>query len=117
MTTRPDISYAVRLLSRFMHAPKESHWKETKRVLRYIRGTLDLGLEFTHSDNFHLTAYSNADWADNIDDRKSTSGYLMQIGSTAISWSSKKQMTVALSSIKVEYIATARAACEITWLR
>lgn len=84
MTMRPNISYAVKLLSRFMHAPKESHWKVAKRVLRYIRGTLDLGLEFTHSDNFHLMAYLDSDWASSIDDRKSTSGYLMQMGLTVI---------------------------------
>lgn len=115
--TRPDLSYAVSILSRFMQEPRDSHWNAAKRVLRYIQGTKDFGLLYTKTKNFVLGGYSDADFAGSIDDRASTSGYLMNMGSAAVSWSCKKQATVATSSAEAEYISAWEAACEIVWLR
>ena len=89
--TRPDLSYAVSILSRFMQEPLDIHWNAAKRVLRYIQGTKDFGLLYTKTKNFVLGGYSDADFAGSIDDRASTSGYLMNMGSAAVSWSCKKQ--------------------------
>lgn len=115
--TRPNLSYAVSILSRFMQDPRESHWNAGKRVLRYIQGTKDYGLLYQKNENFTLNGYSDADFAGDIDDRTSTSGYLMNMGSAAVSWSCKKQATVANSSAEAEYISAWEAACEIVWLR
>ena len=115
--TRPDLSYAVSILSRFMQEPRDSHWNPTKRVLRYIQGTKDFGLLYTKTKNFVLGGYFDADFAGNIDDRASRSSYLMNMGSAAVSWSCKKQATVATSSAEAEYISAWEAACEIFWLR
>jgi len=111
--THPDLSYAVSILSRFMQEPRDSHWNAAKRVLRYIQGTKDFGLLYTKTKNFVLGGYSDADFAGSIDDRASTSGYLMNMGSAAISWSCKKQVTVATSSEEAEYISAWEVACEI----
>eukprot|EP00253_Pinus_taeda_P006247 PITA_06247 len=87
-TTKPDIAYAVSILSQFMAKPHESHWIAAKRVLRYLKGTINFGIEYTNACNVELTGHSNSDWAGNPDDRKSTTGYVFNIGSGAISWSS-----------------------------
>ena len=115
--TRPDLSYAVSILSRFMQEPRDSHWNAAKRVLRYIQGTKDFGLLYTKTKNFVLGRYFDADFAGSIDDRASTSGYLMNMGITEVSWSCKKQATVATFSAEAEYISAWEAACEIVWLR
>ena len=115
--TRPDLSYAVSILSRFMQEPRDSHWNAAKRVLRYIQGTKDFGLIYTKTKNIVLGGYSDADFAGTIDDQASTSGYLMNMGSATVSWSCKKQATVATSSVEAEYISAWKAACEIVWLR
>ena len=97
-TTRPDPSYYVSILSQFLTKPCETHWNAAKQVLRYLKGTINYGLLYTDVSNVQLAGYSNADWARNPDDRKSTSGDAFNIGSRVISWSSKKQPTVSLSS-------------------
>ena len=117
IATRPDLSTAVGKLSQFMKNPSSEHWSAIKRVLRYVKGTLDLGLKFSHSDNFVLTGYSDSDWAGCIDSRKSTSGYVFRVGNCTVSWSSKKQSVIALSSTEAEYIALCSAAQETVWLR
>jgi hypothetical protein len=81
-TTHPDLSYAVSILSRFMQEPRESHWNATKRVLRYIQGTKDYGLLYKKNKKIVLVGYSDADFVGSVDDRASTSGYLMNMGST-----------------------------------
>ncbi|XP_019156986.1 PREDICTED: uncharacterized protein LOC109153587 [Ipomoea nil] len=96
--TRPDLSYAVNRLCQFMHSPTVDHWNLVKRVLRYIKGTLDYGLRLTPSSSTSIHAYSDSDWAGCPVDRKSTSGYAVYLGSNLISWLSKKQRTVARSS-------------------
>ncbi|XP_039006133.1 secreted RxLR effector protein 161-like [Hibiscus syriacus] len=89
--TRPDIIYAVGLVSRFMEHPKQDHWSAAKRILRYVKGTTGYGLFYTHSENSKLVGYSDSDYGGDLDDRKSTTGYLFHIGSAVFSWSSKKQ--------------------------
>eukprot|EP00253_Pinus_taeda_P003208 PITA_03208 len=97
--------------------PRDNHWNAAKRVLRYIQGTKDFGLLYTKTKIFVLGGYFDADFAGSIDDRASTSGYLMNMGLAAISWSCKKQATVATSSAEAEYISAWEASCEIVWLR
>ena len=115
--TRPDISFAVSYISRFMSAPKADHWIAAKRVLRYVRGTLDYGLLYTRSSDPTLSGYTDSDWAGSVDDRKSTAGYVFSLGSGAITWASKKQQAVALSSTEAEYRGAVKASCEAVWLR
>lgn len=115
--TRPDISAAVGVLSQFMSNPSSEHWTGVKRILRYLKGTLTFGLKFIASKNFSLVGYSDADWAGDINSRKSTSGYLFRIGDATVSWRSKKQAVIALSSTEAEYIALSSAAQEAIWLR
>lgn len=116
-TTRPDISYVVSILSQFMAKAHESHWIAAKRVLRYLKGTIIFGIEYTNACNVELTGHSDSDWARNPDDRKSTTGYVFNIGSRAISWSSKKQATVSFSSTEAEYKTLCSGTCEAIWLR
>nr|XP_020148786.1 uncharacterized mitochondrial protein AtMg00810-like [Aegilops tauschii subsp. strangulata] len=105
--TRPEIQYAVQQLCLHMHAPRDVHWAAVKRILRYICGTMDLGVMLYASTNTALTAYSDADWAGCPDTRRSTSGYCVFLGPSLISWSSKWQPTVSRSSAKAEYRAVA----------
>lgn len=114
--TRPDISYAVSVVSRFSANPTTDHWLAVQRILRYLRGTLDLELAFS-GDLRPLVGYSDADWAGDISTRRSTSGYVFGIGTGPISWSSKRQSTVSLSTCEAEYIGQTQATKEAVWLR
>lgn len=102
-TTRPDLAYAVSVLSQFMFKPLESHWNVTKNVLRYLQGTVDYGIIYTNSSNVRLAGFVDSDWTENVDDRRSIIGYAFSVRSKVITWSSKKQNTVSLSSAKAEY--------------
>ncbi|XP_026432292.1 uncharacterized protein LOC113329655 [Papaver somniferum] len=113
--TRPDITYAVNLVCQYMQHPTTTHLIASKRILRYIKGTLDFGLKFTRGSSF-LLGFSDADWAGSIDDRRSTRGYCVFLGSNIISWSSKKQTTVARSSTEAEYRTLAHSAAEMVWI-
>eukprot|EP00253_Pinus_taeda_P027748 PITA_27748 len=115
--TRPDIMHAVSLISRFMERPKETHWQAAKRILRYVNGTKGFGILYSSSESFMLTGYTDSDWVGSVDDRKSTSGYVFHMGSGAISWASKKQPVVYLSTTEVEYVVAIAAACQAVWLR
>lgn len=115
--TRPDIMYSVSVLSRYMHSPTMQHLGAAKRVLRYIAGTSEFGLWYSSTASYNLVGFSDSDWASSVDDRKSTSGYAFNLGSAAISWRSKKQDVVALSSSEAEYIAVTSAVCQALWLR
>ena len=92
--TRPDIAFAVNKLAQFMHRPTTGHWSLAKRLLRYLRGTLGLGLVLRRDSSMVLHAFSDADWAGNLDDRSSTSAYVVFLGSNAISWCSRKQRSI-----------------------
>ena len=114
--TRPDIAFAVGMCARFSAAPTTQHWTAVKRILRYLKGTLNLGLVYKSDDN-ELVAYSDADWAGDLNDRKSTSGYVFILGGAAISWKSRKQSCVALSTAEAEYMALASTAQEAMWMK
>ncbi|KAK6143111.1 hypothetical protein DH2020_023459 [Rehmannia glutinosa] len=114
---RPDISYSVNKCSQFMQCPLDNHWKALKRILRYLSGTRDYGIHITKSNNLQLSAFTDADWGSDIDDRKSTTGLCVFLGSNIISWSSKKQRTVARSSTEAEYRSLASVTCDVLWLR
>ncbi|XP_068343011.1 uncharacterized mitochondrial protein AtMg00810-like [Pyrus communis] len=115
--TRPDIMYASSLLARFMHCPTSKHFGTAKRVLRYIKGTLDYGLEYTKGKEAMLIGYCNSDWGGSPDDSKNTSGYVFSFGSGVFSWASVKQSCVALSTAEVEYISASNATAQAIWLR
>ncbi|KAK5811588.1 hypothetical protein PVK06_026936 [Gossypium arboreum] len=115
--TRPDIMFAMSLLSRFIHCCNEKHFQATKRVLKYIIGTLSFGMKFTKVDGIKLLGYADSDWARPIDDMKSTSGYLFTLGSTIFCWSLKKKNVVAQSTIEAEYVVVASAVNQAIWLR
>jgi hypothetical protein len=115
--TRPDIAYSVSLISRFMEDPKESHFMAAKRILRYLQGTQNLGIFYKAGGNEELIAYTDSDYAGDLDDRKSTSGYAFLLGGGVISWVSKKQPVVSLSTTEAEFIAAALCACQCVWLR
>ena len=93
--TRPDILNAVSISSQFMHCASEMHLKAAKRVIRYVKGTYDLGITFTRSKEFKMVGFSDIDWEGSIDDMRSTSGYGFTFGSGFFSWCSKKQEIVA----------------------
>lgn len=119
--TRPDIQHAVSQLGKYVSNPQPAHWYACKRVLRYLKKTSDVGLTFKlnpHSDNIVLgPVYADANWAGDLDDRKSTTGVVMKINGCAVSWMSKKQRTVAQSTAEAEYIAMSMAVKEIMWMR
>ena len=115
--TRPDITYAVSNVAKFCASPSKQHWTAVKRIMRYLKGTLSLGLLYRKDGSSDCIGYCDADWAGDMDDRKSTSGYMFQISGAAISWRSKKQPCVALLTAEAEYIALASAAQEAIWMR
>lgn len=115
--SRPDIALAVGYLCRKVSTPTEKDWSSVKRVLRYLSGTKDQKLRFSSTAKSELVCYCDADWAGDKVDRKSTSGYLFQLGTSTIAWCSQKQKTVALSSTEAEYVAVSLAARELLWLR
>ncbi|KAI3750451.1 hypothetical protein L2E82_21088 [Cichorium intybus] len=115
--TRPDISYAVQQVCLYMHDPREPHFTALKRILRYLRGTVDHGLQLYVSPSSDLIAYSDADWAGCPVTRRSTSGYCVFLGQNLISWSSKRQGTISRSSAEAEYRGVANAVAETSWLR
>lgn len=115
--TRPDLAHAVGTVSRFNSNPGKEHWTAVKRILRYLKGTIDLRLEFRKDAERNIIGYADADWAADIDERRSTTGYVFTLQDGAISWNSKKQATVALSTTEAEYMALTSATQEVMWLR
>ena len=109
--TRPDLMYMVSLINRFMASPTELHLQAAKRVLRYLKGIVDLGVFYRNEGNGELMAYTDSDYAGDVDDRKSTSGYVFLLNEGAVSWSSKKQPVIALSTIEAEFVAAITCAC------
>ncbi|KAB2608298.1 hypothetical protein D8674_011466 [Pyrus ussuriensis x Pyrus communis] len=115
--TRPDIMFGTSLLARFMHGPTKKHMGTARRILRYIQGTMDFGIEYVKGKSTVLIGYCDSDWAGSIDDMKSTSGYAFSLGSGVFSWASVKQNTVALSTAEAEYVSAAGATSQAKWLR
>ncbi|PNX58518.1 hypothetical protein L195_g050950 [Trifolium pratense] len=116
LATRPDLAFSVCLVARFMERPTEIHVAAVKRILRYVKGTVSYGLWFEKGKDDELVGWSDSDYAGDLDDRKSTSGYVFMVGSKAVSWCSKKQPIVTLSTTEAEFIAAANCACQAIWL-
>ncbi|MCO5549284.1 hypothetical protein L7F22_002752 [Adiantum nelumboides] len=115
--SRPDICYTVSVLSSFCTKPRQQHWNCATRTLQYIRGALDHGVFYGRSKGCTSRGWCDSDWAGNSNTRRSTTGVVFTLGSGPISWSSKRQPTVAVSSTEAEYRAACYAACEAIWLR
>ncbi|KAM1411401.1 hypothetical protein COP1_024098 [Malus domestica] len=113
--TRPDISFSVHQVCQFMQNPMVSHFTAVKRILRYLKGTMQLGLTYSKSD-LTIRAFSDADWAGDPNDRRSTTGLVVFLGSNPVSWSSKKQQTVSRSSTEAEYRAMSTTSAELDWI-
>jgi len=115
--TRLDLMFVVSLISRYMEHPTESHMLATKRILRYVKGTTKFRMFYRKGGDIEFCGYTDSDYAGDQDDRKSISGYVFMMNSSAISWSSKKQPVVTLSTTEAEFIAAASSACQVVWLR
>ncbi|CAN6697291.1 unnamed protein product [Malus baccata var. baccata] len=110
--TRPDIAFAVHQVCQFMQRPMDSHFMAVKRILRYLKATRGCGIQYVRG-SLDLAAYSDADWAGDPNDRRSTTGMVVFLGSNPISWMSKKQHTVSRSSTEAEYRALSTTAAEL----
>ena len=116
VATRPDISHAVGVISRFMHNPGRSYWNAVKHVFRYLAGTKDHGIPFGPNSTSGVAGYTDSDFVGSVDSRKSTTGYCFKFGNGAISWKSKLQECTTTSTTKAEYVATSDATKEALWL-
>jgi len=114
--TRPDLAHATSQLARFMAAPTQQHWGAAKGVLRYLAGTLGMGIQYGKG-NSQVVGYGDADYAGCVDTRRSTTGYIFMLNGGAVSWSSKRQSCVTLSTAEAEYVAAATAVKEALWFR
>ncbi|KAK6124639.1 hypothetical protein DH2020_041627 [Rehmannia glutinosa] len=115
--SRPDILHVVCLCARFQSNAKESHMSVVKRIFRYLKGTIQYGLFYPKNENFSLKGYSDSDYAGNIDDRKTTSGSCQFLGDCLVSWFSKKQNCVSLSTAEAEYISAAFCCIQLLWMK
>ena len=115
--TRPDITFAVCNLAKFCSQPTTKHWSAIKRIFRYLKGTINFGIKYCKADTSKCIGFSDADWAGDKTDRRSTSGYCFKIGSGLVSWRSNKQSCVALSTAEAEYVALSAAAQEAVWIK
>ncbi|XP_052478925.1 uncharacterized mitochondrial protein AtMg00810-like [Gossypium raimondii] len=113
--TRPNISYSINKVAQYMQNLIDSHWVVVKRILRYLRGTLDYGLMFTSGKMMNLIACTDTDWGSDVDDRRSTSSHCVLLRPNIISWSSKKQKSISRSTVEVKYRSLADTASEIIY--
>ncbi|KAF5781204.1 putative RNA-directed DNA polymerase [Helianthus annuus] len=115
--TRPDIAYAVGVISQFMHQPQSAHMDAVFRILRYLKGTVGHGVLFKPNGHLGTQLYTDADWAGDKGNRRSTSGYFTLVGGNLVTWRSKKQKVVALSSAEAEFRGIAKGITEVLWVR
>ncbi|XP_071728850.1 secreted RxLR effector protein 161-like [Rutidosis leptorrhynchoides] len=115
--SRPDIMFATCLCARYQANPKDSHYKAVKRIFRYLKGTLNLGLWYPKGSGFDLIGYTNADYAGCKLDRKSTSGGCQLLGGKLVSWSSRKQNFVATLTAEAEYVAAGGCCAQLLWMQ
>jgi hypothetical protein len=115
--SRPDISFSVGVCARYQANPKESHVKAVKRIIRYISGTTDFGICYTFDTNVEIAGYTDSDWAGDANDRKSTSGGAFFVGNNLVSWHSKKQNCVSLSTAQAEYVAAGSCCTQLLWMK
>ncbi|KMQ85184.1 integrase core domain protein [Lasius niger] len=117
VATRPDIMFAVSSVSRFMAKPTAGAWQQIKRILRYLKGTTSMGITYRANGNQELIAYSDADYANCVQTRKSTSGLVLILANGPVVWTSQQQQIVARSTTEAEYVAAAEATKQVLWLR
>ncbi|GMP83473.1 hypothetical protein CsSME_00037367 [Camellia sinensis var. sinensis] len=115
--SRLDIVVAVSVVRQFMHAPHQIHFETVMRILRYLKFAPDKGLYFSKYDHLRIEAYTDADWAGSVTDRRSTSGYCTFVGGNLVTWRSKKQNMVARSSAEAEFRAMAQGVCKLLWIK
>jgi hypothetical protein len=115
--THPYLSFVVGLVARYMQTPHESHWKTTKRILRYVRGTIQFKIHYSSGGTPLLVGFTDSDWVEDPDDRKSTVGYVFILGSGPVTWACKKQQAIALSSAKAKYRSVVNTSQEALLLR
>ncbi|XP_073132799.1 secreted RxLR effector protein 161-like [Henckelia pumila] len=118
ISTRPDISYALGLVSRFMSKPSREHWQAVRWLLRYLRGSIKLKLKYSRdtTNTCEVNGYCDSDYAGDLDKRRSASGYVFTIGGNVVSWKSHLQNVVALSTTEAEYIRLTEAVKEGLWI-
>jgi hypothetical protein len=115
--TRPDLNYVVGVVNQFMQTPRKPHLDAMRRILRYIKHTLQCGNFYEAKSQLQVHGYTDVNWVDNVSDRRSTNGFMFSFGRGAVSWSSKKQPIVTLSNTEAEYRSATIVACEIVWLK
>ncbi|KAJ1304115.1 hypothetical protein OPQ81_008517 [Rhizoctonia solani] len=116
-STHPDIAYAVSLLAQHTTKPSDEHWKAVKHVFRYLQGTRDLGITYSHLKPVDLVGYVDADYAGDKNSSRSMTGWAFLVAGGTVAWSLHKQETISLSSPEAEYVAIASAARELVWIR
>ena len=115
--TRPDMMFIVSLISRYMSKPTEMHMQAAKRALRYLKGSVNYGIFYKKGGAEELLAFTDNDYAGDVEDRRSTSGYVFLMNAGVVAWSSRKQPLVTLSTTKAEFVATCACACQAVWMR
>ena len=116
-TSRPDISYSVGVCARYQTNPKESHMTALKRIIKYVKIIANFRVWYSKDTNDVLAGYSDIDWVENADDRKSTSGGCFYVGNNLVSWMSKKQNSISLSTAKTKYIAAGSCCTQLLWIQ
>jgi hypothetical protein len=115
--TRPDLAFVTRILGRYQDNPEIEHWRMVNKALRYVQGTKSLLLTYRKFDSLKIEGYSDSDFARDVDDRKSTSGYVFTLAREAISWKSSKQTFIASSTMYAEFVACYEATGQVKWLK
>ena len=115
--SRPNIAFSVGVCSIFQSNPKVSHLNAVKRIIKYVGGTCDYGLFYSNESNLSLASFSDFDWVGNADDRKSTTSGCFYVGANLVAWMSKKQNSVSMSTIEVEYIAAGSCCSQLLWIK